>query len=369
MNRIHQFEHSLQPFRDSAHPHADQHLADRMRYYGVPGVSIALIERGSLAWAQGYGVCDEITAIPVTSGTRFPIASITKPIVGLAVLRLVQQGVLDLDSDVNRYLTSWKLPESVHMHETKVTLRHLLSHGAGTSTYGFWGYRPTSSIPTLVQVLDGVPPANSVPVRVVRPPGSQWSYSGGGYCIIQQLLSDVMGQPFPNVLADLVFAPLEMHASICTVLPAAEHETLCAHGHDATGAPIEGHWRAHPEMASAGVWSTPADIARLAMALQRAHAKEAHAVLVPELVKQMFSPQISNWGLGVAIDNAGATARFAHGGAVIGFRSYLVAYVERGQGAVITTNGDRGDELCVEILHSLARVYNWPEYYHYLDKQ
>lgn len=364
-----QFEQSLQPFRNVVHPDPDQLLVDRMRYYGIPGVSIALIEDGTLAWARGYGVCDVTSAVPVTSDTRFPVASLTKPIVGLTVLRLVQQGVLELDVDVNQYLTSWKLSETVHTRESKVTLRYLLSHGAGISTYGFWGYRPSKPIPTLLDVLDGLPPANSTPVRVVAKPGSRWSYSSGGYCIIQQLLCDVLGQPFPQLVADLVFAPLEMRASICAMLPPPELEASCAHGHDPTGGPIAERWRAHPELASSGVWSTPSDIAKLAIGLQRARTGEAQAILSTDLAEQMFTPQISNWGLGVAIDGAGLTARFAHGGAVVGFRSALVAYIDRGQGAVVTTNGDRGEELCVEVLHSLARVYGWPEYYHYLEKQ
>jgi CubicO group peptidase (beta-lactamase class C family) len=340
-----------------------------MHYYGVPAVSIALINDGRLAWARGYGVRDATTTIPITPDTRFPIASITKPIVGLAVLRLVQQGIVDLDVDVNHYLTSWTLPVSPHTQQANVTLRRLLSHSAGTSVFGFWGYRPSRPIPTLLQVLDGLPPATTVPVRVVTPPGSRWSYSGGGYCIIQQVLIDVLRQPFPALMTDLVLAPLEMRASRFTVVPPPEDQANTAHGHDATGAPISEQWRAHPELAAGGLWSTPTDIAQWVIAVQHARAGANPTLLTRELTQQMLTPQISNWGLGPAIDGVGVTARFAHGGGKIGFRSSMVGYCERGQGAIITTNGERGDQLCVEILHSLARAYDWPDYYHYLDSQ
>ena len=369
MNRIEQFERGLQPFGNIQHQQADQHLTDRMHYYGVPGVSIALIHDGILAWARAYGVGDLTSVTPVTLETRFPIASITKPIVGLAVLRLVQQGLLDLDMDVNHYLTSWTLPDSPHTRQTKVTLRHLLSHSAGTSVYGFWGYLPSKPIPTLLQVLDGLPPANTAPVRVARPPGTRWSYSGGGYCIIQQMLIDVSGQPFPDLMNDLLLGPLEMRDSRFSVQPPPAEQAITAHGHDATGGPIAERWRAHPELAAGGLWSTPADIAKWVIAVQRAHAGEGTLRLTRATTQQFFTPQINDWGLGPAIDGKGATARFTHGGGKLGFRSYMAAYCERGQGAIIATNGERGDHLCVEILHSLARVYDWPDYSHYLDSQ
>jgi len=369
MNRIEQFERGLQPFGNINHQQADQKLTDRMDYYGVPAVSIALIHDGILAWTRAYGVRNLTSSTPITPETRFPMASITKPIVGLAVLRLVQQGVLNLDVDVNHYLTSWKLPDSPHTQQHKVTLRHLLSHSAGTTVFGFWGYRPSGPIPTLLQLLDGLPPANTVPVRVATPPGSRWRYSGGGYCIIQQMLIDLLQQSFPALMTDLLLAPLEMHDSRFTVLPPPEEQTITACGHDATGAPIAEQWRAHPELAAGGLWSTPADIAKWVVAVQRSHAGHGTTLFTRKITQQLFTTQISNWGLGPAIDGEGATARFTHAGGKLGFRSYMAGYCERGQGAVIATNGERGDHLGVEILHSLARVYDWPDYYHYLDKQ
>lgn len=369
MNQIQACEHGLQPFRNAVYAQADRHLPDRMHYYGVPGVSIAVINDGWLDWARGYGVCDQTTVAPITPDTRFPVASLTKPIVGLAILRLVQQGILDLDVDVNRYLTSWAVPDTLNMQQSKVTLRGLLSHSAGTTTFGFWGYRPAGPIPALLAVLDGLPPANSTPVRVATRPGTTWSYSSGGYCIIQQLLIDVLRQPFPDLMDELILSPLAMQTSTFALTPPQEQEGNSAHGHDATGAPIVDRWRAHPELAAMGLWSTPKDIAKLIIAIQHSYTQGTNPFLSPELTRTMLTPQISNWGLGPAIDGSGTTARFAHGGAVLGFRSYMVAYRERGQGAVITTNGERGDHLCVELLHSIARAYTWPDYYHYLDTE
>jgi CubicO group peptidase (beta-lactamase class C family) len=158
-----------------------------------------------------------------------------------------------------------------------------------------------------------------------------------------------------------------MHASLFTVAPPPKHQAITARGHDATGAPIAEQWRAHPELAAGGLWSTPTDIAKWVIAVQRAYAGVSTGLLTRELAQQMLTPQISNWGLGPAIDGRGTTARFSHDGGKVGFRSSMVGYCEGGQGAIVTTNGERGNHLCVEILHSLARAYDWPEYAHYLD--
>ena len=163
-------------------------LADEMRRLNVPGVSIAVIRGGKIAWAQGFGVT-HAGGPAVTAGTLFQAASISKPVAAMAVLRLVQEGKLDLDADVNTILTSWRLPPA-STGEAKVNLRQLLSHTAGTSVSGFPGYAADKPVPTLVQVLDGAVPANTKPVRVDAAPGSAWRYSGGGYSIVQQALID-----------------------------------------------------------------------------------------------------------------------------------------------------------------------------------
>jgi len=235
--------------------------------------------------------------------------------------------------------------------------------------FGFWGYRPSGPIPTLLQTLDGLPPSNNVPVRVATTPGSRWSYSGGGYSIIQQLLIDVLQKPFPELMADLVLGPLNMHESRFTELPPTEEHAITAHGHDATGAPIAERWRAHPELAAGGLWSTPTDIAKWVIALQNANTGKDSTLLPQGTARQMLTPQISNGGLGTAVNGNGATAQLSHGGGKRGYRSYMMGYCERGHGVVITTNGERGDHLSLEIVHSLARIYDWPDYYHHMGSQ
>src|ERR1041384_6050520 len=193
-------------------PDTCQRLEDRMAAYHVPGVSIAVIHNGSIEGAQGFGVV-QAGGRPVTAETLFQAGSISKPVAAMAALRLVEQGKLSLDTDVNQALTSWKISPSAAAPAAVVTLRQLLSHTAGLTVHGFPGYSAGAPIPTLVQVLNGDQPANTSPIRLEAIPGERWKYSGGGYTVMQQLLLDVSHRPFPELLRDAVLAPIGMARS------------------------------------------------------------------------------------------------------------------------------------------------------------
>jgi CubicO group peptidase (beta-lactamase class C family) len=188
-------------------------LAERMAALKTPGVSVAVINGGVIEWAKGYGAAETGVGAPVTPQTLFQAASLSKPVAALAALRLVEQGKLALDQDVNERLTSWKVPENEFTKGEKVTLRRLLSHSAGLTVSGFPGYSAGAPVPELVQVLDGQKPANTAAIRADVVPGTIWRYAGGGYTVMQQLLMDVAGRPFPSLLAELVLRPLGMRTA------------------------------------------------------------------------------------------------------------------------------------------------------------
>src|SRR5262249_20669723 len=150
-------------FRNQYGPKAT--LKERMAYYHTPGVSLAVINNSRIEWARGFGLREWGKSDPVTETTLFQAGSVSKPGVALAVLRLVEEGKLDLDEDVNRYLTSWKVPAN-GTWPPRLTLRQLLSHTAGLTVSGFPGYQVTEPIPPVTEVLRGAPPANTPPVVV-----------------------------------------------------------------------------------------------------------------------------------------------------------------------------------------------------------
>ena len=335
-------------------------LDERMRHYKVPGVSIAVIDSFRIAWAGGYGVREAGDTGRVTTETLFQAASISKPVAALAAPRLVQEGKVNLDENVNLKLTSWKVPENDFTIVQPVTLRRLLSHGAGLTVHGFPGYASNASVPTVRQVLDGQPPANTAAIRADTVPGALWRYSGGGYTVMQQLIEDVTGRPFPDAMRTLVLAPLGMTRSTYEQpLPNALARNA-ASAHHSDGTLVQGKWHTYPEMAAAGLWTTPSDLARYAIEVQLAAAGRSNKVLSQSTTAQMLTRQTGTYGLGPSLGGEGRDASFSHGGSNQGFRAYFIAFRERGQGAVVMTNANGGGALASEIVRAVAEEYDWP---------
>ena len=334
-------------------------LAARMADLKVPGVSVAVINGGAIEWAKGYGVAETGTATPVTPRTLFQAASISKPVAALGALRLVERGQLSLDQDVNERLTSWKVPENEFTKREKVTLRRILSHSAGLTVHGFPGYAADAPVPSLIQVLDGVKPANTAAIRADILPGSIWRYSGGGFTVLQQLMIDVAGRPFPPLLTDLVLAPVGMTDSTYDQPLPASRRAAAASGHGADGSVLTGRYHTYPELAAAGLWTTPTDLARFLIEIQKA-LEGRSKVLTSDTARQMITVQKDSYGLGLGLEGAGTPVSFGHGGSNAGFRCAMTASVAGGRGAVVMTNGDQGGRLGSELMRAIAAEYSWP---------
>ncbi len=349
--------------RSGRDPRLDQlraHIRDSQRRAHIPGLSVAVVDDFQLVWSEGFGVCEAGSPRPVTEHTRFQAASISKPVTALAVMRWVQSKRLDLDQPVNEVLQSWKIPENDLTRATPVTLRQLLCHGAGLTVSGFPGYTVDAPRPTLLEILEGKPPANTPAIQVDLAPGTQFRYSGGGYTVLQQLIEDQLEQPFARVLDELVFDPLEMKESAFEQPPSGDLDNY-ASGHLANGTPVAGRWHVYPELAAAGLWTTPTDLARFAIELGRAGADQMPRLLETETAQEMFRPQVSaNIGLGVFLRGQGQAARFLHSGGNQGFNCLLVATQSTGQGVVIMTNHDRGMLICDAIVRRVAELFAWP---------
>jgi CubicO group peptidase (beta-lactamase class C family) len=335
-------------------------VPDRMARHHVPGLSLACIHNGTVAWTRAFGVA-RVGGEPVTPETLFQASSIGMPVTALAVLRLVEQGKLNLDVDVSHYLRSWKLPTNTFTEEKKVTLRELLSHTAGATVHGFEGYAAGEKVPTLVQVLNGESPANSAPVTIDFVPGTEFRYAGGNYAIIQQILIDATGELFPKLMQEIVLQPLHMvHSTFQQPIP-EKLRPLMAMSYDKDGNAIEGGPHTYPEMAVAGLWTTPSDLALFALAIQDALAGKPGAILSPSTAHQMLQPVLGFYALGFAIAGNGPNRYFSHPGVNAGFVAFLFAY-EKGDGVVLMTNGQNTKALGLEIIHTLSKQYGWTEF-------
>lgn len=361
-DRIAAVENALRgPVVVAGEPLETNSLAERMRHYNVPGVSIAIIDGGRVDWAKGYGVARPRVA--VTPETRFQAGSISKAVTAVAAMKLIGRDRMSFDTDVDRFLRSWKLPRDPAEGREPVTLRQLLSHTAGIGVHGFYpGYEPGSALPTPVQILNGESPAINPPIRVETTPGIAFDYSGGGYQVVQQIVTDVSGAPFEVFMRNTFLEPLGMTASSFRQVSPDDAPEVFAVGHDRDGAELLSKWFLHPEMAAAGLWSTPTDLARLGIAVSDAWRGRRSRTLSRDIARTMLTPQLGGWSLGFQLEGEGTALRFRHGGDNPGFKAVMVVYPALGKGAVIMTNADRGDRLADEILFSIAAAYGWEDY-------
>lgn len=335
-------------------------LLTQMQQARVPGLSIAVVHQGRLHWAQGFGQAS--AGVPVTAATRFQAASISKPVAGLAALALADETGTGWDEDLRPQLGGFVPPGDDGL--PRYTLRRLLTHSAGLDTSGFPGYAVGTPLPTLQQVIQGAPPANTGPVRPVQPPGA-FRYSGGGTSLVQLWMQQRARQDdFAQLMQQRLLAPLGMAESHFQQPPRdGAPLALYARAH-ADGQPVPGGYRIHPEQAAAGLWTTPRDLARLILAVQAARRGEPGPI-APALARAMTTPGPVP-DMGIAFFFSGQPGRpyhFSHGGRNIGFSSLFLGSLEGGEGVAIMANAEGpAGELIESVLRTLARVYGWPAY-------
>ncbi len=343
-------------------PEDPESIDSWMELYEIPGASIAVFNDFKLDYVEAHGIKSEASQDPVTERTLFQAASMSKSVSAVAALSLVQDGTISLDRDVNDYLTSWQVPDNELQATEKVTLRRLLSHTAGTTVSGFRGYRYTEPLPSLIQILNGEPPANSPPIVVDLVPGSQWRYSGGGYEVMEQAIRDVTGVAYPDFIRDRVLQPLAMASSTYRQpLPTALRDSA-ASGYYADGRAVPGGHHIYPEMAAAALWTTPTDLALFLIELQLSLRGESNAVLNRENTQLLLTEVEHDYALGLEVWEHDGEPFFGHSGANDGFRGRMVAHRTAGFGVVILTNSDNGLEFAEAVLRLISEREGWPGY-------
>lgn len=332
-------------------------IQDRMVHHNVPGMSIAVVENGSLKWAKGYGTANTNNEQKVDEKTMFQAGSISKPVAALSALKLVEDGVLDLDQNVNTYLEDWQIPDSKFTNDEIVTLRRLLTHTAGMTVHGFPGYQQTDTFPSVTQVLNGE--GNTSRIYVDTLPGSIWRYSGGGYTVMEKVVEDVSGLPLEDYLARHILMPIGMENSTYEQpLGALYHENASA-AYNSDGEIIDGLWHNYPEQAAAGLWTTPTDLAKYCIEIQEILDGKESGILAKRTIDQMLTKHKNDWGLGPSLQWEADSLIFRHGGKNAGFTNELVAFANRGDAVIIMTNADNGGRLIGEILRSVSSYYKW----------
>jgi CubicO group peptidase (beta-lactamase class C family) len=323
-------------------------IKDRLLFYNTPGASIVLFENQEIIDAKYYGYADASKKTPITETTKFQVASISKTVTAVAVLKLIELYQLNLDADVNLYLKSWKVPENEFTRLEKVTIRRLLNHTAGINIGGFTGYPRTENYPSVLDILNGkgATPA----ITVVQTPGSGFSYSGGGYLILAHLIEDVASKNFEAYMQEIIFGPLKMTNSSFKQNPT----NPASLGYDQDGKPCDGGWRIMPELAPNGLWTTAVDLAKFCIAVQRAFRGEANTIITKTSVQSMLtsSPHMA-YGLGVALKQDKENQFFFHAGQNPGgYSNMMINLLDKNKGVIILTNNED-----VHLMREITNAY------------
>ncbi|MEM9680576.1 MAG: serine hydrolase domain-containing protein [Bacteroidota bacterium] len=330
-------------------------IEDRMKELEIPGLSIAVMYNGEVEWAKGYGMADSSENRKVTSKTLFQAGSISKPVAATRAHQLTEEGKMSLDNNVNDYLTSWKLPDTTFTENEKVTLRRMLNHTAGLTIWGFPGYSRTDTIPSVTDILDGK--GNTGAVRVYKEPGGDWQYSGGGYTIMQLMVTDTDNKAFEDTMQEHVLNPLGMTSSTYENPLPEKYHGLAATGYLRDGSAVEGKWHIYPEMAAAGLWTTPSQLVLWSGEIQDIlQTQRNDGILKAETVNEMLTGNDDDQGLGPYV----VEHIFGHGGADEGFRAELKAWKELPITVAIMSNSDNGGRIFDEVFLSIAKEYDLP---------
>jgi CubicO group peptidase (beta-lactamase class C family) len=347
-----------------------QNILDRMKFYHVKGLSIAVVHNYKIVWAKGYGWADEKEKRPVTTETLFEPGSISKSLNSVGVMKLVQDKKLDLYTDINTYLRSWKFPYDTISHNGKINIAELLSHTAGLTVHGFWGYDREAKIPTVPEILDGKSPANSKAVRSFMVPGEKFQYSGGGTTITQLIITDVTQQPYDKFMYENVLKPIGMHNSFYSQPPPDDKLKLCATGYHPDGKEVNNKFHVYPEQAAAGLWMTPSDLSNYIIETQLAYEGKSAKVLNQEMTKLRLTPYLNpSSAFGAFIEQRKldpkqeeSTLYFQHNAGNEGFCGTSYGSLDgEGNGCAIFTNNSN-TPLLYELLNSVARVYKWKDF-------
>jgi CubicO group peptidase (beta-lactamase class C family) len=328
-------------------------IIERMNHYKVPGASVTYFENAKIMWNKCFGTLERDSDRTVNENSIFHACSISKMVTALCVLRLAEDGLIDLNKNVNEYLGSWKIPDNEFTIEKKITLRNLLSHQAGFYDIegSFEPYKLADNIPEPIDILKGRTVYHPEEVHAKYVPESDFSYSDAGYCVIAQVLKDTFGETVSQIAKRILFDPLGLQSTffweIGMDLSGRFNLSDCTAGHDSNGEIVEGTRAFYPNIEGAALWTTPKDLARIVIDIIKAYHGMDSLILKPDMARFMLSPNgcTESAGMGVFLQNdeRGEPYFFSQGWGV-GMQCKLRAYYKKQNGVVVMTNSEPGME-------------------------
>lgn len=349
-------EQTVKNIIENKNAYGDMTLLDRMKHYHIPSVSIAVIKDYEIETAFAIGVKEWGREESATISTVYQAASVSKPVFASAVMKLHEMGILNIDEDINKYVQGFKVTtESGEIHKT--TLRQILCHSAGFSVHGFAGCARTVPIPSLTGVINGEGNSDKVVIKVENI--GHAIYSGGGFCVAQKVVEDILGKPLPIVMDELILTPHRMTSSTYSQPITKYRLKDCALGYYKEYTPVDTGFHVYPEKAAAGLWTTPSDLARFGIAVQKSIV-ENNGWIRKNLLQDMITVQNAECE-SIGISFFLGKNYFGHQGCNEGYLSLLFLSKENGCGVVIMVNTDDGVGFREEIFQAIAEVCGFPK--------
>ena len=326
-------------------------IFERMSHFNIPGVSVSYFENSKVKWNKCFGTMQKGTESQVTENSIFHACSISKMITALCILRLAQDGKLDLHKDVNEYLTSWKIKDNSFTETKKVTLANLLSHQAGLydPEGSFSPYKSGDKTPTLIDILTGATTYHTEEVTVKYVPETDCEYSDAGFVVVAKILEDVFGETVPQVTQRIVFDPLGLRRTFFWEIGKDGLDKIedCVVGHDNDGEVVAEIRACYPNIEGAALWTTPSELAQIVIDIINAYQGKDSKILNHGMARFMLSPFgcAEDVGIGVfLVSDSNGRPCFVSQGWGVGMQCKLRAYYKDQSGVVVMINSEPGVE-------------------------
>jgi CubicO group peptidase (beta-lactamase class C family) len=273
-------------------------------------------------------------------------------------MKEVQDGAISLTEDIDSQLMSWHIPANEFTKQAPINVKQLLSHTSGVSNEEFPPYQINEHLPTIVQALNGEKPSKNEPVTVVQYPGKLFSYSPGGYSILELLLRDTENKEIGEIVESKIFEPLQMHNSTFDYHLPNEKFELIASGHLQDNKVIDEKYFILQPLSFGGLWSTPTDLAKFLIEIQLSLKGRSNLILNRENTALMLKPVIGSYGLGFSTERRGnGVSFFGHDGHNYGYISSMIGSLDKGFGVVIMTNSENGWKAVNKIKKIVGRKF------------
>ncbi len=333
-------------------------LQERMEHYGAIGFSLTTIRNFKIEDSKGFGYCRKEEQINVENQSRFMVGSISKSITSLVVLKLQEKRILNIDTDIRSYLTSWKLPENEYTKNTPITLRMLIQHRSGLKKNQIMkakdqGFIEGDKIYSLEELLNGKTAIQAISFD--SKPGEIYKYSNQGYNLIQKILEDITEKRFEELAKEMVLEPFEMtNSTFETVFPNPNNHNYCyAYKNEKVH---EGFYRNTNQKSGGGLFSTSEDLAKFSIKIANI-VRGKDPFLSQKLAHQIFTGE--DYGLGFDLIKKDSLLLFSHSGRTPGFYSFMAMNPENGDGFVMLVNSDGMGDLLMEMLRSTSKTFDW----------